>query len=176
MYPQDVVLFSGTIEENIAFGKNNVPLEDIIEAAKRANAHEFINEMPLRYNTMVGERGATLSGGQKQRLALARALLGNPYILILDEATSNLDSISERAIHETIESISDEKTTIIIAHRLSTIMRCDKIICMDKGAITETGTHSTLLKNKSTYYNLWKGQLAIDYDMDDKKIVQEIVL
>lgn len=162
--PQDVFLFSGSIRENIAFGQKHVTFEQIVEAAKRAQAHEFINEMGMRYDTMVGERGATLSGGQKQRIALARAILQKPNMLILDEATSNLDSIAERAIHETIDKISNGITTIIIAHRLSTIMRCDKIVVLDKTKICEIGTHTDLLNKKGKYYQLWEGQLGTSHE------------
>jgi len=168
--PQDVFLFSGTIYENLVFGKNNVSFEDVVEASMSAQAHKFINEMPLRYQTKVGERGSALSGGQKQRIALARAILASPDILILDEATSNLDSIAERAIHETIDEISLDITTIIIAHRLSTIMRCDRIIVMGKGRIEEIGSHYELLKIKGAYYNLWKGQLSLD-ETDNENIL-----
>jgi ABC-type bacteriocin/lantibiotic exporter with double-glycine peptidase domain len=156
--PQDVFLFSGTIRDNISFGKDNVSFEEIVEACKTVQAHEFINEFPLRYDTIIGERGATLSGGQKQRIALARAFLGNPDILILDEATSNLDSITEKAIHSTVERISNDKTTIVIAHRLSTIMKCDRIIVMDKGKIAEIGSHNDLLHKTGLYRKLWEGQ------------------
>jgi ATP-binding cassette subfamily B protein len=168
--PQDVFLFSGTIYDNLVFGKNDVSFEDVVEASMNAQAHRFINEMPLRYQTMVGERGAALSGGQKQRIALARAILARPDILILDEATSNLDSIAERAIHKTIEKISSGITTIIIAHRLSTIMRCDRIVAMGKGRIEEVGSHHELMKKRGTYYNLWKGQLSLE-ETDEEVLV-----
>lgn len=161
--PQDILLFSGTIWENITFGQKNISFEEVVEAGKKAKAHDFINDMPNRYQTMVGERGATLSGGQKQRIALARAILGRPDMLIFDEATSNLDSIAERAIHETIENISQDVTSIIIAHRLSTIMRCDRIVVMDKGRIVEIGNHFELLELNGYYSNLWQGQVAVEY-------------
>lgn len=158
--PQEVFLFSGTIRENIAFGNPEAPIEDIIDAAKQAQAHEFINELPLRYETLVGERGSTLSGGQRQRIGIARAILKKPDLLILDEATSNLDSITEKAFHETIESISQNLTAIIIAHRLSTIRRCDKIVVMEKGKIIESGSHHELLTKKEKYYQLWQEQIG----------------
>lgn len=156
--PQDVLLFSGTIRENIAFGMNNVSMEEVVEAAKKSKAHDFINKLPLRYETMVGERGSNLSGGQKQRIAIARAILKNPDILILDEATSNLDTATEQAIHQTIDRVSQDITTIIIAHRLSTILSCDKIIVLEDGKIAGMGSHEELLARKGKYYNLWKSQ------------------
>lgn len=138
-------------------------MEDIIEACHLSKADEFINNMPLRYETMLEENGANLSGGQKQRLAIARALLKKPDILIMDEATSNLDSITEKAIEKTINSLSRNITTIIIAHRLSTIMRCDKIFVMEQGKFIEQGTHSELIARKGRYYDLWKDQLPEHY-------------
>lgn len=156
---QDIFLFSGTIRENLELGNEDATLEDIIEACKLSKADEFINQMPLRYETMLEENGANLSGGQKQRLAIARALLKKPDILIMDEATSNLDSITEKAIEKTINNLSSNITTIIIAHRLSTIMRCDKIFVMENGKFIEQGNHDELLQRKGRYYNLWKDQL-----------------
>jgi ATP-binding cassette subfamily B protein len=157
--PQDIFLFSGTINENISFGVDFATPNDIVEASKKAMTHDFINEMPLRYDSFVGERGSTLSGGQKQRLAFARVILKNPSMLILDEATSNLDTVTEKAIHSTIDSISEGKTTIIIAHRLSTLKSCSKIVVMDKGEIIEVGSHDELVKSKGMYYELWKNQI-----------------
>ncbi|KXG73655.1 peptidase domain-containing ABC transporter [Thermotalea metallivorans] len=159
---QDIFMFSGTIKENLCLGNKNISFEEMIEAAKMSSAHDFINQLPLRYNTMLEENGANLSGGQKQRLAIARALLKKPDILIMDEATSNLDSIAEKAIRKTLEALGDGITTIIIAHRLSTIIRCDKIYVMDKGEIIESGTHKSLMEKKEKYYHLWKEQLP-DY-------------
>lgn len=140
-------------------GNENATLDDVIEACKMSHAHDFINAMPLRYETMLEENGTNLSGGQKQRLAIARALLKKPDILIMDEATSNLDSITEKAIEKTINELTNGITTVIIAHRLSTIMRCDKIFVLDKGKIIESGTHSELVARQGFYYNLWKEQL-----------------
>ena len=156
--PQDIFLFSGTIAENIAMHKPGVSFEEIVEAAKLAGADEFIEKLPERYNAMLGERGANLSGGERQRLALARALLGNPDILILDEATSNLDTVSEHHIKQTIDTLQNgNRTIIIIAHRLSTIMDCDRIFVMDKGTVVQTGTHSELKKQNGFYLELLEG-------------------
>lgn len=165
--PQDVFLFSGTIRENIAFGMNNVSMEEIIDAAKKAKVHYFINELPLRYETLVGERGSNLSGGQKQRIAIARAILKDPDILILDEATSNLDTRTEQAIHNTIDDVSKGITTIIIAHRLSTIRSCDKIIVLHDGEIVEMGSHKQLFTLQGNYYNLWRSQLLDGLEMEE---------
>ncbi|MEJ6952528.1 peptidase domain-containing ABC transporter [Natronospora cellulosivora (SeqCode)] len=162
--PQDIFLFSGTIRENIAFGMQNVSMEEIVDAAKKSKAHEFINKLPLRYETLVGERGSNLSGGQKQRIAIARAILKDPDVLILDEATSNLDTATEKAIHQTVETVSQGITTIIIAHRLSTILSCDKIILLEDGKIKEMGSHRELIKLKGDYYNLWQSQTIDDLE------------
>lgn len=156
---QDTFFFNGTIRENLCLGSDDqTPMEAIVEAAKRSQAHDFINRLPLRYQSILEENASNLSGGQRQRLALARALLTKPDILILDEATSNLDSTTERAVSETIHGL-DGVTMIIIAHRLSTVMRCDRIFVMDHGAIVETGTHRDLLEQRGRYYELWKDQL-----------------
>ncbi|GMK41990.1 bacteriocin cleavage/export ABC transporter [Paenibacillus sp. CCS19] len=157
---QDTFFFSGTIAENLILGaEDKPPMEQVIDAAKQAKAHEFINQMPLRYDTMLEENASNLSGGQRQRLAIARALLKNPDVLILDEATSNLDTTTERAVSETINALQGI-TAIIIAHRLSTIMRCDRIFVLEQGAVIESGTHSELLKQGGKYYSLWKDQLS----------------
>jgi ABC-type multidrug transport system fused ATPase/permease subunit len=150
--PQDVMLFGGSILENIAYGKLTASKEDIIQAAQRANAHQFIMSFPEGYDTIVGERGVKLSGGQRQRIAIARALLKNPSILILDEATSSLDSESERLVQEALEELMKNRTSIIIAHRLSTIREADKIIVLEKGKIIESGSHEELITNEQGLY------------------------
>ena len=154
---QDVYLFSGSIRDNIAYGKPDATEEEIIEAAKCANIHDFIMELPDQYDTFVGERGARLSGGQKQRISIARVFLKNPPILILDEATSALDNESERWIQHSLEELSKNRTTITIAHRLSTIKNADEIIVITENGIAERGTHKTLLEKNGIYagyYNM----------------------
>ena len=148
---QDVYLFSGSIRDNIAYGKPDATEEEIIEAAKCANIHDFIMELPDQYDTFVGERGARLSGGQKQRISIARVFLKNPPILILDEATSALDNESERWIQHSLEELSKNRTTITIAHRLSTIKNADEIIVITENGIAERGTHETLLEKNGIY-------------------------
>ncbi len=156
---QEPFLFSGTILENLTLGMDNPDMEEVIRVTKMTRCFDFINELPMRFETMLGENGTNLSGGQRQRLAIARALLKKPDILIMDKATSNLDSITERAIETTINETTDGITTIIIAHRLSTIMKCDKIYVMDKGQIIESGNHFELMDKRGFYYELWKEQL-----------------
>lgn len=150
--PQDVILFGGTIRENIAYGKPNATEEEIVLAAKQANALNFIESFPEKMETIVGERGIKLSGGQRQRIAIARALLKNPSILILDEATSSLDSESEKLVQEALEILMQGRTSIIIAHRLSTIRSADQILVLDKGVITEQGTHQELIALENGIY------------------------
>lgn len=150
--PQEVLLFGGNIRENIEYGKPGASDEEIIEAAKQANAWEFIKTFPEKLDTMVGERGVQLSGGQRQRIAIARAILKDPAILILDEATSSLDSESERLVQEALQKLMEGRTSIIIAHRLSTIHNADNIIVIDKGEVKESGTHDELLKIKNGIY------------------------
>lgn len=165
--PQNTFLFSGTIEENLRFG-NNATMDEIVAASKLTKAHEFINELPVRYKTKLEENGANLSGGQRQRLAITRAFLKNPDIMVLDEATSNLDSITEKAIEKTIDELNSNVTTIIIAHRLSTIKKCNKIYVLDKGKIIESGSHRELMNEKGKYYDMWKEQLpeVDNYDIE----------
>lgn len=155
---QDNILFSDSVKENILMGKPGASDEEVIAAAKAANAHEFIMDLPDGYNTKVGERGVKLSGGQKQRVAIARVFLKNPPILILDEATSALDLESEALIQESLELLAHERTTIIIAHRLSTITHADKIFVINHGELIEEGTHEQLMNQQGTYYNLFQVQ------------------
>ncbi len=154
--PQDIFLFSGTVRENIALHNPDASLEDIIEAAKKAGAHEFIEKLPKRYETVLGEHGGGLSGGERQRLALARALLGNPSLIILDEATSSLDTVSEMEIHKVIRQLKNEKISVIlIAHRLTTVTGCDRIFVMKDGKIVENGNHIQLLNEHGLYSEMW---------------------
>lgn len=155
---QDVYLFCGTIKENIAYGKPGASMEEIIDAAKKANIHDFIEELPDGYNTFVGERGTRLSGGQKQRISIARVFLKNPPILILDEATSALDNESERHIQRSLEALAKNRTTITIAHRLSTIRNADEIIVITENGIAERGAHKELLNKNGIYAHYYKMQ------------------
>ena len=152
---QETFIFNGTIGDNIRFGLDHVSPEEIIEAAKVANAHEFILSSEKKYETVVGDAGIKLSGGQRQRIAIARAMLRKPEIIILDEATSSLDNISERAVQEAIYKISQHTTVLIIAHRLSTIQKADKIIVLDQGRIVEDGTHGELLQKGKAYFQMY---------------------
>ncbi|MEM1136553.1 MAG: ATP-binding cassette domain-containing protein, partial [Bacteroidota bacterium] len=151
--PQDIVLFGGTIKENIAYGKINASDVEIREAARKAYALEFIESFPEGWDTVVGERGLKLSGGQRQRLAIARAILKDPAILILDEATSSLDAESEILVQQAIEELMKNRTTIVIAHRLATIRKVDKIYVIDKGLISESGSHNELITIEDGIYN-----------------------
>ena len=154
--PQDTFLFSGTIEENIKYGNRTATTEEVIDAAKQANAHVFIEKLSNGYLTEIGERGVKLSGGQKQRIAIARAILENPEILILDEATSALDNESEKLVQDALEKLMKDKTSFVIAHRLSTVISCDKIIVLQAGEIREIGTHAELLEKNGIYKSLYE--------------------
>jgi len=157
--PQEPILFHRTVMENIRYGKKNATDEEVIEAAKLAHAHDFIMDLPEGYNNLCGERGNNLSGGQRQRVAIARAILKNAPILILDEATSNLDSSTENLIQESLKYLMQNKTVIVVAHRLSTLLNMDRILVFNKGAIVGEGEHSTLLKNGKLYKKLWNSQV-----------------
>jgi ABC transporter fused permease/ATP-binding protein len=152
--PQEVILFGGTIKENIAYGKPDATDEEIIEAARKANAWQFIEQFPQKWDTLVGERGVKLSGGQRQRIAIARAILKNPALLILDEATSSLDAESEHLVQEALEELMKERTTLIIAHRLATIQKADFIYVLEKGSVLEAGKHEDLLQRGGKYSDL----------------------
>ena len=157
--PQDPVLFSVTIEENIRFGRRSASRAEIEAAAQLANAAEFIDRFPQGYATLVGERGVQLSGGQRQRLAIARAAVRDPRILILDEATSALDAESEALVQEALERLMVGRTTVVIAHRLSTIQNADLILVLNKGQILEQGTHTELLAKQGEYSRLFETQM-----------------
>ena len=157
--PQDTVLFNDTILYNIHYGRPSASPAEVIEAAKAAHIHEFIESLPDRYESRVGERGLKLSGGEKQRVAIARAILKNPSILIFDEATSALDSETEQGIQAELDRIARGRTTLVIAHRLSTVMDADQIIVLDQGHILERGTHRELLGQDGAYAQMWALQL-----------------
>lgn len=164
--PQETFLFSGTILQNIKYGKRDATFDEIKEAAKKANAHDFIENLEEGYNTEIGERGVKLSGGQKQRIAIARAILENPQILILDEATSALDNESEKLVQDALEKLMENKTTFVIAHRLTTIENSDKIVVLQQGEIKEIGTHTELLEKNGLYRSLYNK----NFDFSKKKI------
>ena len=158
---QDVFHFTGTIFDNIAYGKLGASREEVYEAAKKANIHDYIMSLPEGYDTFVGERGVKLSGGQKQRISIARVFLKNPPILILDEATSALDNVTENYIQDSLDELCKNRTTIVVAHRLSTIKNADEIIVMDRDGIQERGTHTQLLeKDNGIYRELYEAQFA----------------
>jgi len=160
MIPQDPSLFHRSLMENIRYGRIDATYEEVIEAAKKAHAHEFIEMLPQGYDSLVGERGVKLSGGQRQRIAIARAILKNAQILVLDEATSQLDSITESLIQESLWQLMQNKTTIVIAHRLSTLLHMDRILVFDRGKIVDDGSHSELLAKTGLYKSLWDAQVG----------------
>jgi subfamily B ATP-binding cassette protein MsbA len=162
--PQETALFSGSVRDNIAYGKLDATDDEIEDAARAANAHDFISDLPEGYATPVGERGVKLSGGQRQRVAIARALLKNPRILILDEATSSLDSESEQAVQEALERLMRDRTTFVIAHRLSTITNADWIVVLDGGRIAEQGRHADLVGREG---GLYRRMHALQFRWDD---------
>lgn len=162
---QETNLFSGTIRDNIAFGKPDAQLEDVIEAAKAAAAHDFIMSFPQGYETSVGERGATLSGGQKQRIAIARALLLNPRLLILDDSTSSVDLITEYHIQQALDRLMKGRTSFVIAQRISTVLSADRILVLEKGEIVASGKHEELLENNAIYAEIYTSQLVSDADI-----------
>jgi subfamily B ATP-binding cassette protein MsbA len=165
--PQDPALFSGTIRENIAYARPGASMQDVEAAARAAHAHEFVERLPDRYETVVGERGIKLSGGQRQRVAIARAILKDPLILILDEATSSLDTESERLIEDALSRLLVGRTTLIIAHRLSTVRRADRLVVLDRGRIVEEGNHSELLELGGLYARLYQRQFR-DVDAEER--------
>ena len=162
---QEPVLFSASIAENIRFGREDATMDDIMQAAKNSNAHDFITKMPDGYDTQVGQRGAQLSGGQKQRIAIARALVRNPKILLLDEATSALDNQSEKIVQEALDKARQGRTTIVIAHRLSTIQTADVIVAISGGKVVELGSHHQLMEKRGLYYELVMAQ-RVDEEED----------
>jgi subfamily B ATP-binding cassette protein MsbA len=168
LVPQETLLFGGTVKENILYGKLDATDQELEDAAKKANAHDFIVGLENGYETIVGEKGAKLSGGERQRIAIARAILKNPKILVLDEATSSLDNCSEALIQEAVEKLMEGRTTFIVAHRLSTIHKADQIIVLEKGRVVETGQHEELMNNKNLYYNLYKLKMQDPVTLGEK--------
>jgi subfamily B ATP-binding cassette protein MsbA len=161
LVPQETILFGVSAAENIRYGRPDASMEEIVEAARLANADEFISALPEGYDTLVGERGASLSGGQKQRVAIARAVLRDPRILILDEATSSLDAESEAQVQEALERLMHNRTTFVIAHRLSTVMHADRIIAMEGGRIVQEGSHTELMAVDGLYKRLYEVQYSL---------------
>lgn len=172
---QEVMLFDDTVIENIRYGKEDATKEEIIRAAKLAEADEFIQELPGKYEARVGQNGIRLSGGQRQRIAIARAILYNAPILLLDEATSSLDPISEKLIKDALDTLTKGKTTIVIAHRLSTVIHADKIIVIANGEVLEEGTHKELLAKGGAYANLYSKQFEIGANKVDESAICEII-
>ena len=168
LVPQETLLFGGTVKENILYGKLDATDQELEDAATKANAHDFIVGLENGYETIVGEKGAKLSGGERQRIAIARAILKNPKILVLDEATSSLDNCSEALIQQAVEKLMEGRTTFVVAHRLSTIHKADQIIVLEKGRIVETGQHEELMSNKNLYYNLYKLKMQDPVTLGEK--------
>ena len=166
--PQDTVLFNESIYYNLQYGCPEASHDEIVQAAKLAHIHEFIENLPDGWDTVVGERGLKLSGGEKQRVAIARAILKKPKILVFDEATSSLDSKTEKAIQSTLQEIARDHTTLVIAHRLSTVVDADRILVMDQGKVVEQGTHEQLIKSKGHYAHMWELQQQEDHEVDEK--------
>ena len=160
MVSQEGFLFHDTVMNNIAYGIENPDREAVIEAAKVANAHEFIEQLPQGYDTILGERGTLISGGQRQRISIARAVFRNPSILILDEATSNLDTQSEKLVQQALENLMSNRTSLVIAHRLSTVLSADLIIILEKGKIVESGTHQELIELNGRYKSFYQIQFG----------------
>jgi subfamily B ATP-binding cassette protein MsbA len=167
--PQEPLLFADTIASNIAYGRPEASRDEIERAARHAHAHEFIAQLPAGYDTLVGERGVRLSGGQRQRIAIARIFLKSPEVLILDEATSNLDSESERLVEEALETVMRGRSTLIIAHRLRTVQRADRVLVLENGRILETGSHAELAAGDGLYARLYRGQLLETALVDDEE-------
>jgi ATP-binding cassette subfamily B protein len=184
LIPQDPNLFHRSLLDNIRYGRLGASDEEVVEAARKAHAHEFIMQIKDKYASLVGERGVKLSGGQRQRIAIARVVLKNAPILILDEATSSLDSVTEQAIQETLEEVMRGKTVIVVAHRLSTIAHLDRILVFDQGRIVEDGSHAELLSRGGAYQRLWSRQAggfllddgAGERSDEDKEVVAEVPL
>jgi ATP-binding cassette subfamily B protein len=158
---QDVYLFSGTVADNICYGKLNASRDEIVTAAKKANAHDFIMALPNGYDTDIGQRGVKLSGGQQQRLSIARVFLKDPPVIIFDEATSALDNESEKAVRESLEALTNNRTTLVIAHRLSTVINAQRIVVLTDNGIEEQGTHEELIARGGAYAHLYNVQLTI---------------
>ena len=167
--PQDTVLFNDTVRYNIAYGDPSATPEEVVEAARAAHIHDFIESLPDGYESRVGERGLKLSGGEKQRVAIARAILKNPRILVFDEATSALDSHSEKAIQAELRRIARDRTTLVIAHRLSTVVDADEILVMEHGRVVERGSHQALLQKGAVYARMW----ALQREQEARELGQE---
>jgi ATP-binding cassette subfamily B protein len=165
--PQEAILFSGSVRDNIRYGRPNASEEEVIAAAQAAQAHEFISRMPEGYDTKIEQRGVNLSGGQKQRMSIARALLTNPRILILDDSTSAVDVETETKIQDALEAMRNERTTFIVAQRISTVLKADKIIVIDEGRIVAEGTHRELLAGSAVYQEIYESQLGGGLPLDE---------